>query len=223
VSEAALASNSQNYAQSAVRASSASGADLPTQMFEKFEANKIQQAIEKVAAGYLSELVGALIEMVPMAQFMKNDAMAKVKEALDPYEKNDSPRELEQGVDKMLGKDSKKGDDIAEGLMDMLKSSMKEETESASSSGAGGRGSGNGNWLAVLARALGKTAGEHLKKMVELGEKMGGLDSKENPEKFAEVQSEFQAEAQVFKMFQEAISTMTKNIGEGMATVARKQ
>jgi hypothetical protein len=59
--------------------------------------------------------------------------------------------------------------------------------------------------------------------MVELGEKMGGLDSKENPEEFAQIQADFQAEAQIFKMFQEAIGTMIKSIGEGMSSVARKQ
>jgi hypothetical protein len=83
--------------------------------------------------------------------------------------------------------------------------------------------SGKGNWLVVLASALGKQAGSNLKKMVELGEKMGGMDSKDKPEEFAQTQSEFQAESQMFKMFQEAISTMIKSIGEGLSSVARKQ
>jgi hypothetical protein len=82
---------------------------------------------------------------------------------------------------------------------------------------------GKGNWLVVLASALGKQAGEHLKAMVDLGKEMGGMDSKENPEEFAQMQAEFQAESQMFKMFQEAISTMIKSIGEGLSSVARKQ
>jgi ribosomal protein S11 len=49
------------------------------------------------------------------------------------------------------------------------------------------------------------------------------MDSKENPEEFAQMQAEFQAESQMFKMFQEAISTMIKSIGEGLSSVARKQ
>jgi len=59
--------------------------------------------------------------------------------------------------------------------------------------------------------------------MIELGEKMGGIDSKESPEEFAKIQSEFQAASQIFKMFQEAIATLIKSIGESLATVARKQ
>lgn len=116
---------------------------------------------------------------------------------------------------------SSSADDVMKGTMDMLRSAMQEETE-GSTSGSGTSG-GKGNWLAVLARALGQTAGKHLKSMVELGNKMGGIDSKENPEEFAKIQAEFQAEAQIFKMFQEAIGTMIKSIGEGMASVARKQ
>ncbi|MCG8002329.1 MAG: hypothetical protein JAY88_02555 [Candidatus Thiodiazotropha lotti] len=84
-------------------------------------------------------------------------------------------------------------------------------------------GSSNGNWLVILASALGKQAGEHLKNMVELGEKMGAMDSEAEPEAFAQTQSEFQAASQIFKMFQESISTMIKSIGEGLSSVARKQ
>ena len=61
-----------------------------------------------------------------------------------------------------------------------------------------------------------------LRAMVDLGAQMGEIDSKAEPEKFAQFQSEFQAETQIFKMFQEAISTMIKSIGEGMSSVARK-
>lgn len=118
-------------------------------------------------------------------------------------------------------------DSVMSGTMDMISGAMMDEMKEATAEGAnkGGNksGGGAGNWLALLARALGKTSGEHLKKMVELGEKMGELDSKENPEEFAKIQSEFQAESQIFKMFQEAIGTMVKSIGEGMSSVARKQ
>jgi len=122
---------------------------------------------------------------------------------------------------------SASSDSVMSGTMDMISGAMMDEMKEATAEGAnkGGNrsGGGAGNWLALLARALGKTSGEHLKKMVELGEKMGELDSKENPEEFAKIQSEFQAESQIFKMFQEAIGTMVKSVGEGMSSVARKQ
>ena len=90
--------------------------------------------------------------------------------------------------------------------------------------GGGGQTSSlsTNNWLVVLASAMGKTAGKHLKAMLDTGEKLGAVDSKEDPETFAQLNAEFSAESQIFKMFQEAISTSVKSIGEGMSSVARK-
>ena len=79
-----------------------------------------------------------------------------------------------------------------------------------------------GNWLVVLASVLGSASGKHLKAMVDLGEEMGSIDSEADPDAFAKLNAEFQAESQIFKMFQEAISTMIKSVGEGMSAVARK-
>ncbi|MEW8349584.1 MAG: hypothetical protein AB2689_05180 [Candidatus Thiodiazotropha taylori] len=108
---------------------------------------------------------------------------------------------------------------VVETAMNQLCESFEEEANEATN----GTSNGKGNWLVILASALGKQAGEHLKNMVELGEKMGSMDSEEEPEAFAKMQSEFQAESQIFKMFQESISTMIKSIGEGLSSVARKQ
>ena len=224
MSEAALASSNQIGLPPWSSSAGASGAaQSMSQLMGQYGAQTMRQSVDNLAVDYLGVVIGALIEGSGMPNFMKQDAMAKLDEALGPF-RGDAPRGAEQGVDQAMGPGTEAGKSVQEGLMDMVKDRMKEETEQAGS-GAGGKdggGGGTGNWLAVLARALGKTAGEHLKSMVALGEQMGGIDSKANPEKFAEVQAEFQAEAQIFKMFQEAISTMIKNIGEGMAAVARK-
>ena len=222
MSEAALASSNQIGLQPWSSSAGASNAGQSfAQMFGQYGAQNVRQSVDNLAVEYLGAVIGSLIDGSGMPNFMKQDASTKLEEALAPF-RGDVPRGAEQGMDEAMGPGTEKGKSIQEGIMDMVKDRMQEETESASSGAGGKDGGGKGNWLAVLARALGKTAGEHLKKMVELGEKMGGIDSKENPEHFAQVQAEFQAEAQIFKMFQEAISTMIKNIGEGMAAVARK-
>ena len=126
----------------------------------------------------------------------------------------------------------------AEGTGDSGGSSA-EGTDSGGSSAEGTEGGGGGgsegingggetssmatnNWLVILASAMGKTSGKHLKAMLDTGKELGSIDSKENPEVFAQLNAEFSAESQIFKMFQEAISTSVKSIGEGMSSVARK-
>lgn len=118
---------------------------------------------------------------------------------------------------------STSGNSEVDSPVDTAMRQLCESSEEEAKKCGNGTSNGNGNWLVVLASALGKQAGEHLKNMVKLGNEMGDMNSKEDPEAFAQKQSEFQAESQIFKMFQEAISTMIKSIGEGLSSVARKQ
>ena len=120
--------------------------------------------------------------------------------------------------------------------MEFLRGEMREESkestegseggkEAGAAGGAGGAegAGGSGNWLVDLAKALGRASGNHLEDVIELGKDLGEIDAKEDPAAFAEKQAEFQAANQIFKMFQEAISTLIKSIGEGITTMARKQ
>lgn len=191
-------------------------------LFSQYGVNNVLQAVTNAAGEYLKSALNELVDNMNMPAFMKQDALSIIDQILNGNQ-SAVPAALQQGADNIVkGGGDQSASDIMSGIMRMVQDAMREETESASSSSSGGK-AGDGNWLAVLARALGSTAGKHLKKMVELGEKMGSIDSKENPEQFAQIQAEFQAEAQIFKMFQEAIGTMIKSIGEGMSSVARKQ
>ncbi len=205
--------------------------NLATELFQNYGASKIQGSVNNIAAAEVGAMVNSVIDSLAMPDFMKDAAKMQVENILKEFT-GSSPAGLDKGVKEVIDKGtSESGGQAANDSkspsaspMDIMGQSMLDEMKEATggSSKAGSEG-GGGNWLAILARSLGKTAGEHLKKMVELGEKMGELDSKEDPEAFAQVQSEFQAESQIFKMFQEAIGTMVKSIGEGMSTVARKQ
>jgi len=252
VNEAALASSGSQMAlmNRASQGSSGNIDVLAKQMIEEYGIQNVQRSINNAAAESLGQQLGTFIDSLSMPQFMKDDAKSAMNDVLGAFQ-SDTPQNLDQNIQKVLGScgeasggsagasggsagasggsagASASSDSVMSGTMDMISGAMMDEMKEATAEGAnkGGNrsGGGAGNWLALLARALGKTSGEHLKKMVELGEKMGELDSKENPEEFAKIQSEFQAESQIFKMFQEAIGTMVKSVGEGMSSVARKQ
>lgn len=234
MSEAALSSG--NHHHHSHNCGYGSGAQISgqkaDQLFREYGVQNVMDAVTNAAVEFVQKELNALIDSLGMPQFMKDDAKAQVACIGNDY-RSDAPGGAQCGVNDVLSKGysggsscgsnaggSDSADALMSGVMDMLRQSMQEETEGATKSGSGG---GRGNWLAILARALGSTAGKHLKKMVELGEKMGSIDSKESPEQFAQIQAEFQAEAQIFKMFQEAIGTMIKSIGEGLSSVARKQ
>jgi len=250
VSEAALASYHSGM-QSMMSGRNGQGSNgnlnaISKELISQYGVQNVQHAVNTAAAESLGAQLDSFIDSLPMPQFMQDDAKSAVDDVLSQYTDQSSAEGLQEGVDHVLGNEGKgEGDrgtsasgddtelssrsegsssakDAVAGTMDMIKGEMMEELKGANK-GGNTSGGGPGNWLALLARALGKTAGSHLKKMVELGEKMGELDSKENPEEFAKIQAEFQAESQVFKMFQEAIGTMVKSIGEGLSSVARKQ
>ena len=186
-------------------------------LVDQFGLGEITQAVTNLAGDFLKEGLNSIIDSLPIPDFMKDAAKSVVESAIGS-EQAEVSGEAQDAVNEELGGPV---NDVVQTVLDFIKSEMQEESEE-SSEGSGGEG-GSGNWLMILAKAIGKTAGEHLKNMIELGEKMGAMDSEENPEAFAETQSEFQAASQIFKMFQEAIATMLKSTGEGMSSVARKQ
>jgi len=231
MTEASMSSNSQlyyiNYNSTThhhgANCQSGCAENIAQKLFDTYGTEAVLQAVNNAAAEYLGNALNEMINNASVPCFMKDDAKALIGQLLQMVQAQ-VPSGAQDMCDKALsgGAGSNSAGDIMSGIMSMLQSAMQNETSEASG-GSGKRGGGAGNWLAILARALGQTAGNHLKNMVELGEKMGSIDSKENPEQFAQTQAEFQAQAQIFKMFQEAIGTMVKSIGEGMSSVARKQ
>jgi len=229
MSEAALSANSHNQSiqtQLQKEFNSSEVNNLADQLFRDYGVQNVLDAVNNAAAGFLVKELGSLVDDLDMPQFMKDDANHQIRSVSDGF-KTDTSRGAQDGVNKLLSQPSGSGSGKSSGgeavndVMDMVKQSMQDSTGSAT--GSSGSAGGSGNWLAVLAKALGQTAGKALESMVNLGKSMGGIDSKENPAQFAETQAEFQAQAQIFKMFQEAIATMIKSIGEGMSSVARKQ
>jgi hypothetical protein len=92
----------------------------------------------------------------------------------------------------------------------------------------------SGNWLVALAQGMAEVASNHLNKMMEAQDKMEksspesseGLskaDKEKNANDFVKAQGEFQAESKLFSMATEAASNAVKSVGDGLASLARKQ
>ncbi|MEN1956857.1 hypothetical protein WCE34_04650 [Luteimonas sp. MJ204] len=78
-----------------------------------------------------------------------------------------------------------------------------------------------GGWLIALAQVLGKIADNMGEAIVAKAKEIdtAGPDA----DNINELNAELTAMSQVFKMFMEAASTVIKTIGEGNASMARKQ
>jgi len=160
------------------------------------------------------------IDESSMPQFQKDEAKAAVTASFQANQQQVDPA-AQEAVNGAVGGDMQSM--VDEMLMESVNEQLQDEAGAEESGSAGGKGgNGGGNWLVTLAKALGKMSGEHLDKMVELGNKMGAM-GEESAGAMAEANAKFQAEAQMFRMLQESISTMLKSIGEGMSSVVRKQ
>ncbi len=119
-------------------------------------------------------------------------------------------------------------------------SSSKSGSPGSSGNAVAGNASSelSGNWFAVLARAMGAAAGEHLKQAIVSGYKIADIAGRaeqdtqtaqgreanaQNAKDMAIEQANLQAQTQMFKMAYEATATLIKTTGESLSTMARKQ
>lgn len=178
----------------------------------------IQQASDAVGnllgTGF-GEAVKRVIEDSPLPEFMKDNAseaidtaMAESIRPVPPQAEADAKEQMQEVIDQMM------------------EDAFHEMNETTQSTGEGNTANNNGgeNWLAALAKALGAIAGRHLENSVELGKEITALSNGETgPGEMAELTAEMQAETQMFKMAQEAATTIVKSVGEALQTTARKQ
>jgi len=116
------------------------------------------------------------------------------------------------------------GDGITKSIVDFTKNIMAgDDDESSGKSSKSGKG-GSSSWLIAMAKAMGKTAGEHAKKLADLSDQINNLQGSNGDQasKASELQSQMQAEGQMFGMLQNAFANVLKSIGDGMSTMARK-
>ncbi|MCG8317045.1 MAG: hypothetical protein MI976_27825 [Pseudomonadales bacterium] len=108
---------------------------------------------------------------------------------------------------------------------DMFAKALTDLAKEASEEGKNANGGGEGNFLETLARAMGELVGARASQMLDAKDKMmeTGGDSQEDAQEFMKAQSEFQTQAQMFKILNDMASNVIKTIGEALDTMARKQ
>ena len=189
-------------------------------LMSMFGGGMVGDAVSNLVTGKLGEALKGMVDLLPMPQFIKDAVKGLIENVIGDAQKDGVDPECQCLINEAFGEQAEQvaqatADDLLQKVLEM----MKGETEESSGSAKGGATS----WFAVLARAMGEIAGQHLDKMIELSDKMQNLTDKDKAGEMSAVQAEFQAESQMFKMASEAASTAIKSIGEGLSSMARKQ
>lgn len=199
-----------------------------------------QLAIAQAVGGLITQGVGQAVNQAAQ-QLCKEAGMPKflqdvigniVKDVIgkltqqqpqcDPACHDAAKQQFGGGIDDLIK-------NLTKSLVDGAKAIMEQGGDEKCEGGKGGK-KGAANWLVAMAKAMGDSAGAHLKKMVELSNQIADLTSQggnkeqqaENAQKASGLQAEFQAESQLFNMLQSSFSTAIKSIGEGLSQMARK-
>lgn len=132
------------------------------------------------------------------------------------------------------------GDELTKSIVDAVRTELK-NTGGTDGEGAQCGKTTGGSWMQAIARAMGDVLGSKASRMVELSHEIqalsgaktapapGATQADENTRnmeaasKSQQLNTEFQATGQEFNLLQTTFSTAMKTLGEGMASVARKQ
>lgn len=160
-----------------------------------------QQALSQLGkeAGlpkFLQDMVGGIIKDV-VSQFCKP-----------------SDSDCDQAVQDHCGDTFRDiGDSVGRSIADIVKQLR-----------SGGEDGGSDSWLVAIAKAMGKVAGQHAKKLAELSNQLEGLNGKDpnNAQQSQEITNQMQGESQMLNLLQTAFSNVLKTIGESTANMARK-
>lgn len=203
----------------------------PVDLNDKLEAllgrhseSEVDSALGNILGGSVADMIKAMVNGSNLPDFIQDlaneaidGAVADTKSAGSVEAEEDTKNVFQEVIDNIL---EQFGKDVNEELEEAGAGS---EGEGSSKSGKGG-----GNWLAVLAKAMGDVAGQHLGNSVRLSEEIaanstGGGATDAQAQKMAGLQAEMQAETQMFKLAQEATTTIIKSVGEALSSTARKQ
>lgn len=217
-------------AQNAFSEVGAAGGNQLAQLIEQFGRTDVNGAIGNILGFTFGDLIKQVINDSPLPDFLK-DAAGEAIDGAVADERAVSTPEAEEAIQDEMGEAMM---DLIRGMTQAADEMMKEEAEGGTESGVsgGGKGLAGGNWLVALAKALGEVAGEHLGRSValagEISENAGaggeGPEAQQaQAEKMTALQAEMQAETQMFKLAQEGLTTIIKNVGEALSSTARKQ
>jgi len=210
-----------------------------TDLINRYGVEAVAQALSNsYTEGFVEQLKAEIDSRDDLSQAMKDEAKAKIDEAMGSLEANAVDPMLQEEMDaSTLGQQAKTA-----GGEEASELSAQADAEVAGEEGAGGNqlgmvededenntkgGKGGGSWLIALAKGLAEVQSKFLDDAManldtmnaETANAVGGADSGA----FIEAQAKFQANMKMFGMASEATSTTLKTIGEALMSLSRKQ
>jgi phage-related protein len=171
--------------------------------------NLIAQAV----GGGVKEAANLLCKEQGMPKFLK-DLLGGLIDKLITCQKPPHP-ECDSHVREHCGNDFRDfASEIGRSIADLVKDIRKGGCDEG----------GSDSWLVAIAKAMGKVAGQHAKRIAELSQKLETLNGKDpsQADQAMKVNNELQGETQMLNLLQTAFSNALKTIGEATATMARK-
>jgi len=207
-------------------------------------ANMITQGVGQAvnqAAQQLTQAAGMPKFLLDQIGGLVKDVIGQLTQPSNQGCDNHAQENFGGDIGKMIQDLVKQITDGAKALMEQGKDGEDCGTKGGGKGGKGGKSGGTppaGNWLVAMARAMGAAAGDHMKNMINLSNKINDLSAKgkgidattdagkkeqaDNAAETSAAQAEMQAEGQMYSMLQNAFSNTIKSIGEGLTTMARK-
>lgn len=192
-----------------------------------------QLALASSAMNLISQCVGSAVNQAAqqltqecgMPKFLSDIIGKIVKDVLQDLCKPPADHACHEACkDKIGGQLRDFAEDLGKSIASATQQFMHCGGDDEETGGCGKGGKGGGNWLVAMAKAMGKVAGEHAKKLADLSDQINSLQggNGDQAQQASQLQSQMQAEGQMFGMLQSAFSNVLKSIGEGMSTMARK-
>ncbi len=188
--------------------------------------------LDGAVGGATKDASRQLVREDGMPKFIDDLVQAKVDEAMSGLDRSRPDGDTKKHCEDEYGdifKDFQ--NELTQSIVSAVRNEIKSEGDAAGAS-SGGKASG-GSWLQAIAKAMGSVMGEKASKMVELSQKIQAQNTakpegdKTNQMEAAsqaqQLNTEFQATGQEFNLLQTTFSTAIKTLGEGMASIARKQ
>jgi hypothetical protein len=180
----------------------------------------VQNALSNTQANGIFDGIKDAVSQSGLSDVVKNILNNAVNQAQSEFQPQETTGACQQAVDEAFGGHAKEqGREIGNNLVNSIMNECDDEKT---------KGKGAESWLVVLAKGMAKIAGQHLGKMIEAQKEMeksseGSGSDQDKANEFTKQQGIFQAESKLFSMAIEATSTALKAVGDGLASLARKQ
>jgi hypothetical protein len=177
--------------------------------------NLLMQATQ----GGVDQALSQLTKEAGMPKFLQSIVGDLAKDVLSKFVKP-SNGDCDNAVRDRCGNDFRDfQNDLGRSIADIAKGIKKCDDDEGSSS-----------WLVAIAKAMGRVAGEHMKKVSQLSDKLETLSADagnkeqnaENAKQAGITTNELQGETQMVSLLQNAFSNALKSLGESLSTMARK-